>query len=73
MNKNFRIKYLRRGEWTMATNKKGEIVSFETVTEARAFVSHARNTEPNNPITFMDRVDICEYDGDNLVEIVEHF
>lgn len=71
--KNYRIQYLRRGEKTLATQKNGEIASFENVNEARRFVNKARSNEPNNPLTFMNRVNICEYDGDTFVEVVEAF
>lgn len=68
------IKYLRRGEWTMATNKDGELAKFDYIGEARRFINKARDNEPNNPLTFMNKVDICELNTDGTVAcIVEHY
>lgn len=73
MAKNYRIQYLRRGVKTMVTDKNNEELKFESLNAARRFMNKARDNEPNNPVTFMNRVDICEYEGDNFVRIYEHF
>jgi hypothetical protein len=70
---NYRIEYLRRGEKTIATNKEGNQISFESIGEARRFVNKARANEPNNPITFMNKVNICEFENDKFVSVVEQF
>ena len=73
MKKNYRIKYLRRGEWTWATGKTGDVLSFDSIYDTRMYLVKARDKEPNNPVTFMNRVNICEFDGDNFVCKVEEF
>lgn len=72
-NKNYRIQYLRMGVKTIATDKNGEVMQFPSVNATRRYINKARDNEPNNPVTFMNRVDICEYDGENFVSIYEHF
>lgn len=72
--KKYGIKYLRRGEWTMVTDKNNETMIFECVGDARRHINKVRNTELNNPLTFMNRVDICELNDDGTVaNIVEHY
>jgi len=73
METNYRIQYLRRGEKTIATNKKGEQLTFNSPGEARAYMNKVRINEPNNPVTFMNRVDICEFNGDTFVSVVGQF
>lgn len=70
---NYRIEYLRRGEKTMVTDKNGEQVKFESIGEVRKFINKARANEPNNPLTFMNKVNICEFENDNFVGVVEQF
>lgn len=70
---NYRIEYLRRGEKTIATNKAGEQMSFNSVGEARRYINKTRANEPNNPLTFMNKVNICEFENDKFVSVVEQF
>ena len=73
MEKNYRIHYLRRGEKTVFVVKNNEPVKFESVYEVRRYLNKARDNEPNNPVTFMNRVTICEYNGDEYVADVERY
>jgi hypothetical protein len=70
---NYGIRYLRRGEWTEFTNKKGERARFDSVYDVRRYLNKARDNEPNNPVTFMNRVDIYKYIGDKRQEFVESY
>lgn len=70
---NYRIQYLRMGEKTIATNKNGEPMTFHSVSETRKYINKARVNEPNNPLTFMNKVNICEYADNDFVEVVEQF
>lgn len=72
-NKNYRIKYLRMGEPTMAIDKNGEVMKFPSLNATRRYMNKAREDEPNNPVTFMNKVDICEYDGDTFVRVYERY
>lgn len=69
--KNYRIHYLRRGENTVATKKNGEVLTFETINKASNYVNKVRITDNNDPLTFMNKVSICEYNGDEFVEVIE--
>jgi len=69
--KNYRIHYLRRGENTVATKKNGEVLTFETINKASNYVNKVRITDSNDPLTFMNKVSICEYNGDEFVEVIE--
>ena len=73
MENNYRIKYLRRGEWTYAADKNGETLKFDYKSDARRYMNHARDYDQNNPVTFMERVDICLFEGDKFVEVVERY
>ena len=72
-SKHYRIQYLRRGEKTIHTDKNDEVMKFETVYDAQRYMNKARDNEPNNPVTFMNRVDICEFDGDKFVQVVQRY
>ena len=68
------IRYLRMGYPTMATDKEGNLLKFTTVWSARVFMNKARDNEPNNPVTFMNRVEICELnDNDTVAKVIEKF
>lgn len=73
MEKNYRIKYLRRGEWTYAVDKKGEVMKFDYVNDIRRYMNKARDNDQNNPVTFMNKVTICLFNGDKFVEEVEQY
>lgn len=72
MEKNIGIRYLRRGEWTEATDKNGEPLRFECLGDARRYMNHERDYNQNNPVTFMERVNICRFDGDSF-ELIERY
>ena len=73
MEKNYRIHYLRMGEKTIFVDKNGEPVKFPSVNAVRRYLNKAREDEPNNPVTFMNRVTICEYNGDEYVKDYEKY
>ena len=72
--KKYGIKYLKMGKWTMASDKNDNMITFESVWGARKYMNNARNNDPHNPVTFMNRVDICELNEDGTVaNVVEHY
>lgn len=71
--RNYGIRSLRFGVPTDAKAKNGERLKFDSLNAARRYMNKAREDEPNNPVTFMNRVDICEWEDDNFIRIVEHY
>ena len=68
------IRYLRIGEPTMATDKEGNLMKFTSVWSARTYLIKARDTDQNNPVTFMNRVEICELnDNGTVAKVIEKF
>ena len=72
MEKNIGIRYLRRGEWTEAIDKNGNPLRFECIGDARRHMNYVRLNEDNNPLTFMEKVNICEFNGDSF-EVIERY
>lgn len=72
-NSYYVIEYLRIGEKTIHPDKNGEPMRFPSVNAARRYINKARLNDANNPVTFMNRVDICEYCDGKFVRCYEHF
>lgn len=73
MEKYYLIQYYRIGVKTIHPDKNGEPMKFPSLNAARRYVNTARDNDQNNPVTFMNRVDILEYDQNGFVRHVEKY
>lgn len=73
MEKYYLIQYYRIGVKTIHPDKNDEPMKFPSLNAARRYVNTARDNDQNNPVTFMNRVDILEYDQNGFVRLMEKY